>query len=298
MSRPDHGGGAAGAALCLVSAAGFGAMAIFGKLAYDAGVATLTLLLVRFAGGTAIFALLARPRGIERRALAIGLGLGAIGYATQAGLFFGALQTLDASLLALLLYTYPAWVTVAAFALGRERVTRRRLVALALSSTGLVVVLANGVHGSFDTRGALRGLGAAVAYTVYILVADGAGPAIPPLTLSALVCAGATCTFAVVGFASGEIDFGFDSEGWLWLGLIAVVSTALPIATFFAGMARVGPSTALILSTVEAVVTVTLAYLAFGERLSGAQLAGAALVLAAAVLLAAQARSPEVAPPT
>src|SRR3954463_16209531 len=123
---------APGVVLCLVSAAGFGAMAIFGKLAYDAGVGTLTLLLVRFVGGTAIFALLARPRGIERRAVAIGLGLGAIGYATQAGLFFGALETLDASLLALLLYTYPAWVTVAAFALGRERVTRRRLGALAL----------------------------------------------------------------------------------------------------------------------------------------------------------------------
>src|SRR3954468_10087365 len=265
-------------------------MAIFGKLAYGAGVATLTLLLVRFAGGTAIFALLARPRGIERRAVAIGLGLGAIGYATQAGLFFGALQTLDASLLALLLYTYPAWVTVAAFALGRERVTRRRLVALALSSAGLVIVLANGVQGSFDTRGALMGLGAAVAYTVYILVADAAGPSIAPLTLSALVCAGATCTFAVVGLASGEIDFGFQSEGWLWIGLIGGVFTAPPLAPSFAGMARVGPSTASILSTFEPVVTVTLAYLAFSERLSAAQLFGAALVLGAAVLLTAPAR--------
>jgi drug/metabolite transporter (DMT)-like permease len=273
-------------------------MAIFGKLAYDAGVGTLTLLLIRFAGGSAIFVLLARPRGLERRVLATGLALGAVGYATQAGLFFGALQTLDASLLALLLYTYPAWVTIAAFAVGRERVTRRRLIALALSSTGLVVVLATGVRGSFDTRGALMGLGAAVAYTVYILVADRAGPAIAPLELSALVCIGATCTFAIAGVASGRLDFGFDSEGWLWLGLIAVVSTALPISTFFAGMARVGPSTASILSTFEPVVTVALAYLAFSERLSAAQLGGAALVLAAAVLLAAPARAPEAVPPT
>jgi drug/metabolite transporter (DMT)-like permease len=288
----------AGTVLCLVSAAGFGAMAIFGKLAYDAGVATLTLLLIRFAGGSAILAVLARPRGLERRAVAIGLGLGAIGYATQAGLFFGALQTLDASLLALLLYTYPAWVTIAAFAFGRERVTRRRGVALALSSTGLVIVLLGGVHGGFDTRGALMGIGAAIAYTAYILVADSAAPAIPALELSALVCAGATFTFAVVGLASGELDFGFDPEGWLWLGLIAVVSTALPIATFFAGMARVGPSTASILSTFEPVVTVALAYLAFSERLSARQLGGAALVLAAAVLLAAPARAPETAPPT
>jgi drug/metabolite transporter (DMT)-like permease len=65
-----RGSATAGAALCLVSAAGFGAMAIFGKLAYDAGVSTLTLLLVRFALGSAIFSLLiaARPRLRPRRA--------------------------------------------------------------------------------------------------------------------------------------------------------------------------------------------------------------------------------------
>jgi len=292
-----------GALLCLVSAAGFGAMAIFGKLAYDAGVSTLTLLLVRFAAGGAIFgaAIAARPRLRPRsagaRALAIGLALGAIGYATQAGLFFGALRRMDASLLALVLYTYPAWVTLAAFGLGRERPTRRRLVALGLSSAGLVVVLAGAPGSEVDGLGVAMGIGAALAYTAYILVADRTQIAMSPLALSALVCAGATFTFAVVGLASGRLDFGFEAEGWLWLGLIAVVSTALPISTFFAGMARVGPSTASILSTFEPVVTVALAYLAFSERLTVLQLGGAALVLAAAAMLAAPARGREPVPP-
>jgi drug/metabolite transporter (DMT)-like permease len=292
-----------GVVLCLVSAAGFGAMAIFGKLAYDAGVGTLTLLLVRFALGSAIFGAMlgVRPRlraGVtEARVLAVGLALGAVGYATQAGLFFGALRRMDASLLALLLYTYPAWVTLAAIALGRERPNRRRLAALALSSAGVIIVLAGSAGGDFDALGTAMALGAAVAYTVYILVADRTGIAISPLGLSALVCAGATCTFTVVGVVAGELDFGFASEGWLWLGLIGVLSTALPIATFFAGMARVGPSTASILSTFEPVVTVALAYLAFSERLTVAQLGGAALVLAAALMLATPAR-PKAVPPT
>jgi drug/metabolite transporter (DMT)-like permease len=294
----------AGALLCLVSAAGFGAMAIFGKLAYDAGVSTLTLLLVRFTLAGAIFGavIAVRPglrlRGAGGRALAIGLALGAVGYATQAGLFFAALRRLDASLLALLLYTYPAWVTLSAFALGRETPTRRRLIALALSSTGLVVVLLGAASGEFDGASAVMGVGAALAYTAYILIADSAGPALPPIQLSALVCAGATVTFAVVGLAFGAIDLGFEDQGWLWLGLIAVVSTAVPIAAFFAGMARVGPSTASILSTFEPVVTVTLAYLAFSERLSALQLGGAALVIAAAVMLATPGGAHEPAPPT
>jgi len=298
LSESHRGGQTVGAVLCLLSAAGFGAMAIFGKLAYDAGVSTLMLLLVRFTLAAAIFgALLAafpslRAGKVGARAVAIGVALGAIGYATQAGLFFGALRRLDASLLALLLYTYPAWVTLGSFALGRERPNARRLVALGLSSVGLVVVLAGASGSDFDALGAAMGVGAALAYTAYILVADRSAIDMAPFALSALVCAGATCTFTLVGLAAGAIETDFEGEGWLWLGLIAVVSTALPISTFFAGMARVGPSTASILSTFEPVVTVTLAYLAFDERLDPPQLAGAALVLVAAVLLAAPVRSP------
>jgi drug/metabolite transporter (DMT)-like permease len=295
----------AGAVLCLLSAAGFGAMAIFGKLAYDAGVSTLTLLFVRFALATAIFGVLLglRPslaaslRGAGGRALATGFGLGAIGYATQAGLFFAALQRLDASLLALVLYTYPAWVMLASFALGREQPTRRRVLALVLASAGLVILLAGASTGSVDAAGVAMGVGASLAYTAYILVADRAGLQIAPLALTALVCAGAACTFAIAGILSGRLDLDVPADGRLWLGLIAVVSTALPIVAFFAGLARVGPSAAAIFSTFEPVVTVTLAYLAFSEVLSGVQLAGAVLVLGAAVLLASPTRAAGPVPP-
>ena len=280
-------------------------MAIFGKLAYEDGVSTLTLLAVRFSLATVIFAVLlvARPatarslRGAGTRTLAIGLGLGAIGYATQAGLFFAALQRLDASLLALVLYTFPAWVMLGSFAIGRERPTRRRVLALGLSSTGLVILLAGASGGGVDPAGVALGLGAAVTYTVYILVADRAGPEISSLALTTLVCLGAACTLGLVGIASGSLDLALSADAWLWLVLIAVVSTAMPIVAFFAGLSRVGPSTAAILSTLEPVVTVALAYLAFSEVLSGVQLAGAALVLGAAVLLAAPARRGSPAPP-
>ena len=288
---------AVGAAFCLVSAAGFGAMAIFGKLAYEAGVTVLTLLLVRFVLAALFFGGLLgvrpslRARGLGRRQILIGAGLGMV-YALQAGLFFAALDRLDASLLALLLYTYPAWVTLAAFLIGRERPTRRRLAALALSSTGLVVVLAGAAGGELDALGVALALGAAFAYTGYIIVSDGSDVVGEPFLLSALVCAGAAVIFALAGIVGGAVETGFAAEGWLWLGLIALISTVLPIATFFAGLARVGPSTASILSTLEPVVTVALAYLAFSERLTLPQLGGAALVIAAAAMLALPSRRP------
>ena len=60
---------------------------------------------------------------------------------------------LDASLLSLLLYTFPAMVTVAAIALGRERASRRKTGALVLASGGLVLVLAGAGAGALDPLG-------------------------------------------------------------------------------------------------------------------------------------------------
>ena len=279
-----------GSALCIASAIAFGAMAIFGKLAYDAGVGVLTLLFVRFTIAAPVLwiAALRRPAAFSsrpRRTLLAALALGAGGYALQAGLYFAALARMDASLLSMLLYTFPAMVTAAAIALGRETASRRRTGALLVSSGGLALVLLGAGSGAFDWLGAALALGAALTYTAYILVSDRVGGDIEALPLSALITTGAAITFGVAGASTGSLDTGFASEGWVWLAAIAIVSTVTPITLFFAGLRRVGPSTAAILSTLEPPTTVALAFLVFGESLTALQLAGAALVLGAAVSL-------------
>ena len=205
----------------------------------------------------------------------------------QAGLYFAALARMDASLLSMLLYTFPAMVTVAAIALGRETASRRRTGALLVSSGGLAMVLLGAGAGTFDWLGAALGLGAALTYTAYILVSDRVGGELDALPMSALITTGAAITFGVAAVTTGSLDTGFAGEGWLWLASIAIVSTVTPIALFFAGLRRVGPSTASILSTLEPLTTVALAFVVFGETLTGLQLAGAALVLGAADLAAA-----------
>jgi drug/metabolite transporter (DMT)-like permease len=280
-----------GAILCLASAAAFGAMGIFGKLAYDEGATVGTLLATRFTIAAAIFwALLAVRTGVRdlrrlsRRDVALAIALGAIGYGAQAGGYFAALERLDASLLALLIYTFPVIVTAAAIALGRERASRRTGAALTLSSAGIALVLAGAAAGALDPLGTALGLAAAVVYSVYILVSERVAARVSPLALSTLVCTGAATTLTLAGLAGGDLDpAGVSAAGYGWLGGLAVVSTVGGIALFLAGLKRVGPAAASILSTLEPVVTVALAFVAFGESLGPAQLAGGALVLAAAL---------------
>ena len=285
-----------GTLLCVGSAAAFGAMAVLGKLAYDEGATVGTLLAVRFALAAALFWGLVLAGGeagelrrLAPRDIAIALALGACGYAAQAGCFFAALERIDASLLSLLLYTFPAMVAVAAIALGRERADARRLGALGLASAGLVLVLASAKPGALDALGAALAVSAAVVYTTYILVSQGVAGRIRPTLLSALVCSGAAVTLTLGSTLLGDLRPGeVTLAGWGWLAGIAVVSTVAAVSLFFAGLKRVGPTTASVLSTVEPVVTVVLAFLVFGELLGALQLLGGALVIAAVLVLASQ----------
>jgi drug/metabolite transporter (DMT)-like permease len=274
-----------GLLLCLASAAGFGAMAIFAKQAYAAGLDVTTLLALRFPIAAAmLWALILmrrRPLG-SPRGLAAGGVLG-LWYAGQAGLFFSALERIDAGLASLLLYAYPALVTLAAFVLGRERPDRARVGALTLASAGVVLVLAGGGTGHLDALGAALALGAAGTYTVYILASDRMAASTPPVPFAASVVTGAAVAFAVVALVRGGTHP--SAEGLMWTIVLASVSTVMPIVLFMAGLARVGPSTASIASTVEPPVTVALAWIVFGETLGPLQLAGGALVLSAVVLL-------------
>ncbi|WP_432519275.1 DMT family transporter [Kineococcus sp. SYSU DK006] len=295
-----------GPALCLVSAACFGAMAVFGKLAYEAGVAPGALLLVRFGLAAVLLAalLLVRPAlrhppppAPDRRTPAVvrarpgpaavvtAVGLGAVGYATQASLYFAALELVDAALLSLIFYTHPSLVTVTAVLLGRDRLTPRRCAALVVASGGtLLVLLGSGGAGS-SPLGALLAFGSALTYTAYVLVADVLVRRTAPVVLSVLVMAGAAAALAVRAAVTGGVDLGFGWRGWWWLVCIAVVSTVVAVLAFFAGLRRTGPSTAVILSTFEPVVTTASAALALQEFPGPVQLTGGLLVLSAVAVL-------------
>ena len=280
-------------AICLASGAAFGAMAIFGKLAYDEGATVGTLLAARFLLAAVLFWAIVVATRAARKLRAIGgrdawtaLALGAVGYATQAGCYFAALDRIDASLLSLLLYTFPAIVAVAAVVLGRERLDGRRLTALVLASGGIALVVAGAGAGALDPVGAALALGAAFVYSTYILASEGIATRVHWSLLSALVCTGAAVTLTAASIALGEFrPADLSLAGWGWLGCIAAVSTVAAVGLFFVGLRRVGPTTASILFTVEPVATVVLAYLVFGETLGPVQILGGLLVVAAVLAL-------------
>jgi drug/metabolite transporter (DMT)-like permease len=273
-----------GLLLIVISAAAFGTLPIFTRLAYAAGADPTTVLLLRFAIAAGVMVLVMVTRRIPfpsgRVLLALVL-MGGLGYVVQSLAYFTALTMISAGLVALLLYLYPAIVTVLSAILFKERLTPVKIGALLLALVGTALTVQPGGGGRM--LGIILGIAAAIIYSIYILVGSRLMPRTGAIASSTTVMLAAAIVYLGIVGVHGP-TFPRTIPGWIAILAIALVSTVLPIVTFFAGLSRIGPTRASTISTFEPVVTVILAALILGETINALQLLGGFLILAAAVI--------------
>jgi drug/metabolite transporter (DMT)-like permease len=275
-----------GVACIVASAACFGSMALFARIAYASGADTTALLFLRFSIAAALtWALVAvrRPRLPGGRALAILVGMGAVGYAGQAFCYFTAVHLASAGLVALLLYLYPPMVALLSRLLLRQHLSRPQLLALALAFAGSALTI--GEPGGGRPLGIAAAILGALIYACYILAGSRLPTGLAPASASAVILTSAAAVYGGA-VAAGGARLPGSTAGWGAVLAIAVICTVLAVALFLAGLERIGPVRASIYSTVEPVVTLLLAALFLGEAITLLRLVGGAMILGAVVLLA------------
>lgn len=279
-------GRSAGVAWIVSSAAGFGAMAIFAKLAYRDGVSLSTLLFLRFAIAGMLLAawgLAARMRWPRGRDLLLLVAMGAVGYVGQSFSYFSALQYASAGLVALLLYLYPAIVALLSAAVLGRKVGLGRALAVAVALLGTAFAVGGDLYS--EPAGIAFGVAAAVIYSIYILVGEGVMTRVGPMPAATVVILSAASAYGLVTLAAGPA-LPHSPTGWLAVLAIAVFSTLLAILGFFKGLERLGAADASTLSTLEPLITLGLAAWVLGEAVTATQLLGGGLILAAVIYLA------------
>ena len=275
-----------GLALIIISAASFGVMPIFARLAYNAGAEPITVLFLRFTIAAGVMNLImavrrtAYPRG---RILFELILLGAIAYVGESLAYFLALEMASAGLVALLLYIYPALVTALSAIFLKEHLTRVKIVALFLALSGTALIIR--ISGGGSPLGILLGIAAAVDYAIYILLGSRIVRRTGPMGSTTVIITSAAGVYVGIVAIHGA-TFPTGQTGWIAIIAIALISTVLAFATFFAGLKRIGPTTTSTLSTVEPIVAIVLAAIVLGETISPIQILGGILILAAVVLLA------------
>ena len=265
---------------------------MLGKRVYEDGADAIGVLSVRFTLAGLVLLALARLRG-ERlpsgRGLATLALLGGVGYASQSLCYFSALERISAGLTALLLYFYPALVVLLTAVVLRVR--PRPLVVVCVVAATAGTALTVGPVGGPQAAGVALGLGAALAYAVYVVLSSrvlsehGVAGGTGPLATSAVVMLACGAVYDVLALTKGA-HLPSEADGWAALAGVALICTVVAVATFFAALSRLGPADTSVLSTVEPVISVTVAAAVLGERLSALQVAGGVLVLLAVGALA------------
>ena len=262
---------------------------VFAKGAYAHDVEVATLTLWRFAIGAGVFWTLVafrRPARVSRRTVLNCVGLGAVGYAVQALTYFGAVAVMDAGLAALLVYTYPAIIALIGFLTRREPPTRRRVVALACSGAGMLLLLGLGGFSAVSPLGIGLALTAAVTYAVYTIVASSLPVDADVSLLMAIVATSALASVTVFTVASGKpLALAPDPVVLGWVVTYVVVGTVLAMLLHQRGITRVGAGTGGILSSIEPLVAAGAVALVYGETMSPVQVAGGLVILAGVVVV-------------
>ena len=279
-------------AAVVASAACFATLPVLAQLAYDANATPLPLLAWRFMFSAILLAAVATLRG--PRSLVVPRGdllrfatLAITGYGAASVCYFFALKFADATVVAVLLYAYPAFVTLAGWVFLGEKASWQRAAAVLVTFLGcaLVVGLLGGAARA-QWQGIVLGLGAAVGYTLFNLLSHRWLPGRSQLVMM-------TYTFGIASFMAGGLALGvgqslspatWEPRAWWLIAAIVLVPTFTAVVLYLQGIRGLGPSQAAVVSTLEPLFTIALvAVFLPAQTLTAVQLVGAALVLAGVV---------------
>ena len=296
----------------LLGAALFGTLGPLSRFAYDAGMSPASWVAWR-AGIGAIATIayvtwrvrtgrthLVRPSDLDDRAKRLLLVAALMAFTLNLSMFV-AFDRISIALALLGFYLYPAMTAVANALLGRERLDRTRLAALALALAGMVAVVAAELDPSagirLDALGLGLALGAAVSQTIFVVVSRDGYQAVPTEQAMAFILAftaiGATI-LAVVTTGVGGWLLPLQTPSVLPLMLtVGIFAAAIPSFLFLTGVRTIGGLRAGILMLFEPVVGVVLAAWLLHESLAPIQVVGGVAILAAAVLIQRGSREPE-----
>jgi drug/metabolite transporter (DMT)-like permease len=275
--------------LVVLSAFGFGSISIMVTLALQAVAPLLSVLTWRYVLAALILAAVSGSAVVRRgwkspQAIRVVL-LAGLMQAVIAGLSLSALRYIPAGTLGFLFYTYPAWVALITRVLHSEPLTPLRLFALALSLSGIFVMVGSGEGLSLHPVGVALALGSALLYAAYVPMIAALQRGLAESETSAYVAIGAAVFLAAGAAAFGQLTGRLPAVAWISVTGLAVISTAGAFLFFLRGLRTLGAVRTAIVSTVEPFFTSVLGALVLAQPFTRKSLVGGSLIALAVVLL-------------
>ena len=201
--------------------------------------------------------------------------------------YFSGMQEASLSVMAVLLYTSPAFIMLLSMLLFRETLTRQKLLALVLTFTGCCLVSGLGSGSAVSMKGLLLGLGSGFFYALYSIFSRYAierGYGSWTITFyTFLFCLLASAPLAHWGLIAQALSS--DASVPVYALLMGLLTGFLAYIFYTKGLEGMESSRAGILASVEPVVGTIIGTLVFHEPLPVQSVLGIALVLGGIVVL-------------
>lgn len=285
--------------MILTAAALWGGIGLFVRLLEKTGLDAMQIVAVRSFWAAAVMTAVLAVR--DRTKLRIRLrdcwmffGTGILSLALFNYCYFTAMRLTSLSVAAVLLYTAPVFVVLLSAVFFRERLTGRKLLALAMTVGGCVLVtgVLNAGSAAIRPLGILMGIGSGIGYALYSIFSRAALRRYSSETVTVytfLFAAAGTLPFARLDTAAAALLRWDTTLGGIGIGVICCV---LPYLLYTRGLTVIENGRASMIASLEPVVATLISVLVFGEPLGWMQLAGM-LLIAAAILLLNRAEHPD-----
>lgn len=273
--------------LIVISAICFGSISVLTILVTSAGVSLLTAMAWRYVIGATLLAPTATTDDalrVPRRRVIELLLIGGCGQALITYLSLFSLNYIPVGPLAFLFYTYPAWVALIAAVRKTERLTPVRITALLLALIGVTVMIGMPAE-RLSSIGVALALASAILYSFYLPALEHLQDGVPPMFATFLLIAGAAISFVLSAFLTGQMSVPHEIPAWIYIMLLATISTVLAFSSLIRGLAVLGPVRTAIIATVEPFFTAVLGVVVLGNRFSVATLVGGALIATAILII-------------
>ena len=282
-----------GVVLIIFVAISFATNSTLARISYDYGATPLSVVTWRTALAAfsvlVILKLWKVPIVLPVRIRWTAIGMGALVALYSYGLL-GSIQHIPVALAVLTFYLYPILTSIGSWALGQERMTLRIMVCLIAAFIGLGTAL--DIVGSFNFVGISMASGAAVVFTVILLITNNlvAGQDSRPISLHML--SSATVIYIMINLYVNDVSLPSSVEGVAaYIG--AGIFYAFAIIGMFVGIAKIGAIRTALLMNFEPVASIVLGVILLDQILTPLQLAGAGLVIGA-IVVAALGKDPKV----
>lgn len=254
------------------------------RLAFTNGVNVLTAAAARSVLAALLLYALLRARRIAvfplpsafRACLALGVLI-----AVQTAAIQTSVALMPVTLALLVFYTYPFFTSLAASALGDERLSLRLLAALAAAFAGLALVLGVG-PASASMSGIAAALMASAAFTAALVFTPRLAPGLGAPLRTLFMLGTAAALFVAAALATGKFAPPANAPAWFGLAGLAVFY-AIGIIGLFLLLPSLGPAQTAVVLNLEPVIVAIVASLALGEALTPVQWTGALIVVGAVI---------------